>query len=78
MTLGHQLRALDAMKSSRLWLIYKTPGRELRALDDINRFHDHISFGSPKGTYLIRAQLVSQLIRVQLVLLDRGSNQQNL
>ena len=27
---------------------------------------------------LIRAQLVSQLIRVQLVLLDWGSNQQNL
>ena len=27
---------------------------------------------------LIHAQLVSQLIRVQLVLLDRGSNQQNL
>ena len=28
--------------------------------------------------HLIRAQLVSQLIRVHLVLLDRGSNQQNL
>ena len=34
----------------------------------------------PENTmmWLIRAQLVSQLIRVQLVLLDWGSNQQNL
>ena len=35
-------------------------------------------FDPRQRRHLIRAQLVSQLIRVQLVLLDWGSNQQNL
>ena len=35
-------------------------------------------FDPRQRRHLIRAQLVSQLIHVQLVLLDWGSNQQNL
>ena len=35
-------------------------------------------FDPRQRRHLIRAQLVSQLIRVQLVLFDWGSNQQNL
>ena len=33
MTLGHELRSLDGMNSSRVWLTSKNTGRELRALD---------------------------------------------
>ena len=36
MTLGRELRALDAMNNSGLWITWATMGRELRALDAMN------------------------------------------
>ena len=33
MTLGQELRALDATNNSGLWLMIRTPSIELRALD---------------------------------------------
>ena len=36
MTPGRELKALDAMNSSRLWLKLTTLGHELRALDAMN------------------------------------------
>ena len=36
MKLGHELKALDAMKNVGFWLTWKTIGHELRALDDMN------------------------------------------
>ena len=34
--LGHGLRALDAMNSLRLWMIYATLGHELKVIDSLN------------------------------------------
>ena len=36
MTKGCELRALDVMNNSRLWMTGTTPGHELRALDAMN------------------------------------------
>ena len=36
MTLGHELKALDAMNNSRLWMTLATLRRELKALDAMN------------------------------------------
>ena len=36
MTLGRELKALDAMNSSRFWMICRTLGRELKALVAMN------------------------------------------
>ena len=36
MTLGHELRTLDAMDKSRLLMTQKNLGHELKALNDIN------------------------------------------
>ena len=35
-TLGRELKALYAMKSSRLWLVRTSPSLELKALDTMN------------------------------------------
>ena len=37
MTLGHELKALDAMNNLALSMTLKTPGCELRALDSMNK-----------------------------------------
>ena len=37
MTLGRELRALEAMNSSGLSMTGNTPGHELRALDAMNK-----------------------------------------
>ena len=37
-TLGHKLKALDAMNNSRMWFTSKTAGHELSALDAMNSF----------------------------------------
>ena len=36
MTLGYELRALNAMKSSRLWMISTIQGLELKTLNFMN------------------------------------------
>ena len=36
MTLGCDLRALDVMNSSRLWMIYATLGHEIKVVDALN------------------------------------------
>ena len=36
MTQGRELRALDVMNKSGLWMIGMTPGHELRALEAMN------------------------------------------
>ena len=36
MTLCHELKALDAMNSSELWMTCSTLGHDLRALDAMN------------------------------------------
>ena len=36
MTMGRELRALDDMNNSRLWMTRATQGRELKALDAMN------------------------------------------
>ena len=36
MTEGHELKALDAMNNSSLWMTRATPSDELKALDAIN------------------------------------------
>ena len=36
MTLGHELRPLDAMNNSLLWLTLTTLDREIKALDVVN------------------------------------------
>ena len=36
MTLGHELKALDAMNNLDLWMTCSTLGHELRALDAMN------------------------------------------
>ena len=36
LTIGRELRALDAMNNLRLWMTRATPGGEFKALDDIN------------------------------------------
>ena len=36
MTLGHELKALDAMNIFELWMTYSTLGQDLRALDAMN------------------------------------------
>ena len=38
MTLGHELRALDAMNKLRLWMICATLSHKLRALVVIHKF----------------------------------------
>ena len=35
-TLGHELKALDAMNSLELWKTFSTLGHDLRALDSMN------------------------------------------
>ena len=36
MTLGHELKALDSMNSSELWMTSSTLGHDLKALDAKN------------------------------------------
>ena len=36
MTLSHELKALNAMNNSKLWMICSTLGHDLRALDAMN------------------------------------------
>ena len=36
MILGHELKALDAMNSSGLWMTQTTLNHELRVVDDMN------------------------------------------
>ena len=36
MTLGHELKALDAMNKSKLWMACSTLGHDLKALDVVN------------------------------------------
>ena len=37
MTLGHELRSLDVMNNSMLWVIYTILGHELKDLDVLNK-----------------------------------------
>ena len=66
-----QLRAMVDMKDSGIWAHAFRCYTHLRVVDDMKDSRSGVQS-------LIRAQLVSQLIRVQLVLLDWGSNRQNL
>ena len=36
MTLGHELKALDAMNNAGLWMTWMTLGYKLKALNDVN------------------------------------------
>ena len=36
MILRHEFKPLDAMNDSGLWMTWKTPSYELKALDDMN------------------------------------------